>query len=66
MSDREQLHTGFGLESLGRELTTLAGEMRLAPVLAPERVTQPLVALLASGHPPLLIGRDGVGGKSPA
>lgn len=64
MSDREQLHTGFGLESLGRELTALAGEMRLAPVLAPERVTQPLVALLASGHSPLLIGRDGVGKKS--
>lgn len=64
MSDREQLHTGFALESLGRELTALAGEMRLAPVLAPERVTRPLVALLASGHSPLLIGRDGVGKKS--
>lgn len=64
MSDREQLHTGFALESLGRELTTLAGEMQLDPVLAPEEVTQPLAALLASGHSPLLIGRDGVGKKT--
>jgi ATP-dependent Clp protease ATP-binding subunit ClpC len=64
MSDREQLHTGFALESLGRELTKLAGEMELDPVLAPERVTQPLAALLASRHSPLLIGRDGVGKKA--
>lgn len=64
MSDREQLHTGFALESLGRELTKLAGEMELDPVLAPERVTQPLATLLASGHSPILIGRDGVGKKA--
>lgn len=64
MSDREQLHTGFALESLGRELTTLAWGMRLDPVLAPECVTQPLAALLASGHSPMLIGRDGVGKKA--
>lgn len=64
MSDRERLHTGFALESLGRELTTLAWGLKLDPVLAPEGVTQPLAALLASGHSPILIGRDGVGKKA--
>lgn len=64
MSDREHLHTGFALESLGREITKLAGETGLDPVLSPERVTRSLSALLASGHSPLLVGRDGVGKRA--
>ena len=61
MSDREQLHRAFPLESLGRELTAAAGEMRLEPMLAPEQLVQTLVSLLAIDHSPILIGNEGVG-----
>jgi ATP-dependent Clp protease ATP-binding subunit ClpC len=64
MSDREELHRGFALESLGRELTTLAGQMQLDPALAPERLVQSLVTLLTAGYSPILIGRDGSGKRT--
>lgn len=64
MSDREQLHTAFALESLGRELTRLAREAQLDPILAPEPLLQTLTALLAAGHSPVLVGRDGVGKRA--
>lgn len=64
MSEREQLHTGFPLESLGRELTALATEGKLDPTVMPGPLVRTLISLLGSDHSPVLIGRDGVGRRT--
>ncbi len=61
MSDREQLHREFPLESLGWELTTLAREGRLEPVAVSEPLVQTIATLLAAGQAPVLSGRKGAG-----
>lgn len=61
MSDREELHRAFPLESLGRELTALAQQDRLDPVAVSEPLVQRVATLLAAGLHPLLLGASGTG-----
>ncbi len=61
MSDREKLHRNIPLQSLGRVLTTLAKEEKLDPAEPPRALLKGLIAVLAAGHQPLLIGKPGSG-----